>query len=105
MEELSTAVFEEGRPVAELRKQFDPVFFPKPKGAKKLEAIKRADAAARKLVEALPEGVRDQYLGQVPLGRLGTATEVARLVGFLAGPDAAYITGQTIHVNGGMHMV
>jgi len=43
-------------------------------------------------------------LTRIPLGRMGTAKEVAALVGFLSGDDAAYITGQTIHVNGGMFL-
>ena len=41
---------------------------------------------------------------RIPLGRMGTAKEVAALAGFLSGDDAAYITGQTIHVNGGMFL-
>ena len=43
-------------------------------------------------------------LTTIPLGRMGTAKEVAALAGFLSGDDAAYITGQTIHVNGGMFL-
>ena len=43
-------------------------------------------------------------LTRIPLGRMGTAKEVAALAGFLSGDDAAYITGQTIHVNGGMFL-
>ena len=43
-------------------------------------------------------------LGQIPLGRLGQAAEVAHAVAFLASPQAAYITGQELHVNGGMYM-
>jgi len=43
-----------------------------------------------------------QLLSQVPLGRMGEPKEVAALVAFLAGPDAAYITGQVIHINGGI---
>jgi len=41
----------------------------------------------------------------VPVQRAGTPQEVAALAGFLAGPEAAYITGETIHVNGGMYMI
>lgn len=54
-QELSSAVFDEGQPVTELRKRFDPVFFPKPKGAEKLATIQRANGAARKLAELLPD--------------------------------------------------
>jgi 3-oxoacyl-[acyl-carrier protein] reductase len=43
-------------------------------------------------------------LGQIPLGRLGSAEDVAQAVAFLASPSAAYITGTTLHVNGGMYM-
>jgi 3-oxoacyl-[acyl-carrier protein] reductase len=45
-----------------------------------------------------------KLIGLVPLGRLGQAEDVADAVYFLASPQAAYITGNTIHVNGGMHM-
>jgi 3-oxoacyl-[acyl-carrier protein] reductase len=43
-------------------------------------------------------------LAQIPLGRLGQADEIAAVVAFLASPAAAYVTGATVHVNGGMHM-
>jgi 3-oxoacyl-[acyl-carrier protein] reductase len=43
-------------------------------------------------------------LTQIPLGRAGTAEDVAQAVAFLASPGAAYITGETLHVNGGMFM-
>ncbi|WP_426113346.1 3-oxoacyl-ACP reductase FabG [Massilia sp. PWRC2] len=43
-------------------------------------------------------------LGQIPLARLGSPTDIAYAVAFLAGPQAAYITGTTMHVNGGMYM-
>lgn len=56
------------------------------------------------MTRALPEAQRDALLGQIPLGRLGSAAEIANAVAFLASPGAAYITGETIHVNGGMHM-
>ena len=52
----------------------------------------------------LPAEARDLLLGQVPLKRIGDAREVAEVVRFLAGDGAAYITGQTIHVNGGLYM-
>ena len=47
---------------------------------------------------------REAALGQIPMGRMGSAAEVAGVVGFLASPLAAYVTGETIHVNGGMYM-
>lgn len=50
----------------------------------------------------LPDAVKETYRGQIPLGRFGTAADVAAAVGFLASDGAAYITGQVIHVNGGM---
>lgn len=53
--ELKTAVFDEGQPVAELRKRFDPVLHPRPKGAEKLDLLNKASAAARKLAELLPD--------------------------------------------------
>ena len=56
------------------------------------------------MTKALPEAQRDALLGQISLGRLGEAAEIAHAVTFLASPGAAYITGETIHVNGGMHM-
>ncbi len=56
------------------------------------------------MTKALPEAQRDALLSQIPLGRLGDAAEIAHAVTFLASPGAAYITGETLHVNGGMHM-
>ena len=56
------------------------------------------------MTKALPEAQRDALLGQISLGRLGDPVEIANAVTFLASPGAAYITGETIHVNGGMHM-
>jgi 3-oxoacyl-[acyl-carrier protein] reductase len=52
----------------------------------------------------LPEDIKKQMLERVPLGRLGNVAEIAAAVVFLASPSAAYITGETIHVNGGMYM-
>ncbi len=56
------------------------------------------------MAQALSPAARDALLAQVPLGRIGTASEVAEMVGFLAGDGAAYITGQVFHVNGGLYM-
>lgn len=56
------------------------------------------------MTKALPEAQREALLGQISLGRLGDAAEIAHAVAFLASPGAAYITGETIHVNGGMYM-
>ena len=52
----------------------------------------------------LPEKVKDAMLAQVPLGRIGQPEDVAEVVAFLASKKASYITGQVIHVNGGMYM-
>ena len=54
------------------------------------------------MTQSLPERVREELLQRVPLGRLGKAEEVAALVSFLLSDDADYITGQVIHVNGGI---
>ena len=56
------------------------------------------------MTRALPEAQRDALKAQIPLGRLGDATDIAKAVAFLASPAAAYITGETLHVNGGMYM-
>jgi len=56
------------------------------------------------MTRALPEESRKALLENIPLARLGAADEVAGVVAFLCSDDAAYITGETIHVNGGMHM-
>ena len=56
------------------------------------------------MTRALPDEQRETLLGQIALGRLGDVTDIANVVAFLASDDAAYITGETIHVNGGMYM-
>jgi 3-oxoacyl-[acyl-carrier protein] reductase len=54
------------------------------------------------MTDSLPEDQKEALASQIPMGRLGTANEVADAVLFLAGDGASYITGQTLHVNGGM---
>jgi len=54
------------------------------------------------MTAGLADAVKDAYRTQIPLGRFGTPAEVASVVAFLASDAAAYITGQVIHVNGGM---
>jgi 3-oxoacyl-[acyl-carrier protein] reductase len=56
------------------------------------------------MTRALPEAHRDSLLQQIPIGRLGTPAEIAGLVSFLCSDLAGYITGETVHINGGMHM-
>jgi 3-oxoacyl-[acyl-carrier protein] reductase len=56
------------------------------------------------MTRALNEEQRAALLNQIPLGRLGTPTEIAAAVLFLVSPQSAYITGETLHVNGGMYM-
>ena len=56
------------------------------------------------MTRELPEAQREALLGQIPLGRLGQAEEIAKVVGFLASDGAAYVTGATVPVNGGMYM-
>jgi 3-oxoacyl-[acyl-carrier protein] reductase len=59
---------------------------------------------ATDMTDALPEAQRSALLQQIPLARLGTPEEVAHAVAFLASPNAGYITGAELHVNGGMYM-
>jgi 3-oxoacyl-[acyl-carrier protein] reductase len=56
------------------------------------------------MTKALGDTQRQALLAQIPLGRLGTPEDIASAVAFLASPQAAYITGVTLHVNGGMYM-
>lgn len=56
------------------------------------------------MTRGLPDAQRDVLLASIPLGRLGSAQEVAHAVAFLASPQASYITGETFNVNGGMAM-
>jgi 3-oxoacyl-[acyl-carrier protein] reductase len=57
------------------------------------------------MTRALPEAARVKLLERIPLGRLGGAEEVAHAVLFLVSPQAGYVTGTTLHVNGGMYMI
>ncbi len=56
------------------------------------------------MTASLPEEQQKALLGQIPLGHLGKPADIAHAVGFLASPQAGYLTGQEIHVNGGMYM-
>ncbi len=56
------------------------------------------------MTDALPEEVKAQMLSQIPLAKFGQPEDIAKAVTFLASDDASYITGQTIHINGGMYM-
>ena len=56
------------------------------------------------MTEGLAEEVQEALKAQIPMGVLGTPEDVAAAVGFLASPDSQYMTGQTLHVNGGMYM-
>jgi 3-oxoacyl-[acyl-carrier protein] reductase len=56
------------------------------------------------MTASLPEEQQKALLGQIPLGHLGKPADIAHAVAFLASPQAGYVTGQELHVNGGMHM-
>jgi 3-oxoacyl-[acyl-carrier protein] reductase len=56
------------------------------------------------MTRGLPEAQKDAMQVQIALGRFGSASDIAEAVAFLVGPGAAYITGETLHVNGGMYM-
>lgn len=60
---------------------------------------------ATEMVMAVPEKVRESIIGQIPVGRLGEPSEIARCVVFLASDDAGFITGSTITANGGQYFV
>lgn len=57
------------------------------------------------MTEGLPEQVKEKILGSIPMNRMGHVEEIAHGVLFLASPGASYITGQTLHINGGMAMI
>jgi 3-oxoacyl-[acyl-carrier protein] reductase len=56
------------------------------------------------MTKGLTDAQREALLGKIPLGRLGAPEDIAHAVAFLAGPGAGYVTGTTLHVNGGMYM-
>jgi 3-oxoacyl-[acyl-carrier protein] reductase len=56
------------------------------------------------MTASLPAEQHKTLLAQIPVGRLGSASEIAHAVAYLASPRAAYVTGQELHVNGGMYM-
>lgn len=57
-----------------------------------------------KMTEVLPDKVKENYLNNIPLGRFGTPEDVANVVGFLASDESSYVTGQVIHIDGGLVM-
>ncbi|MWJ26786.1 3-oxoacyl-ACP reductase FabG [Halomonas sp. ZH2S] len=59
---------------------------------------------ATDMTQALPQAQHDMLINQIPLSRLGAPEEIAAAVGFLTSESAGYITGETLHVNGGMNM-
>jgi 3-oxoacyl-[acyl-carrier protein] reductase len=56
------------------------------------------------MTQVLADDVKEKLMAQIPMGRLGSTEDVAHAVRYLASDDAAYITGQVLHVNGGMYM-
>jgi 3-oxoacyl-[acyl-carrier protein] reductase len=57
------------------------------------------------MTDALTAEQKERLLGAIPVGRMGEATDIAAATVFLASNEAAYVTGQTVHVNGGMAMI
>lgn len=60
---------------------------------------------ASPMTDVLNDAQKDAILGKIPAGKLGSGEDIAKAVGFLASDSAGYITGQTLHVNGGMAMI
>jgi 3-oxoacyl-[acyl-carrier protein] reductase len=57
------------------------------------------------MTRSLPDAARDAMLARIPLGRMGAPDDIAHAVAYLASPGAAYVTGATLHINGGMYML
>jgi 3-oxoacyl-[acyl-carrier protein] reductase len=57
------------------------------------------------MTRSLPEEYKNQLISKIPLGKLGSPNDIANAVAFLASENASYITGETLHINGGMLMV
>jgi 3-oxoacyl-[acyl-carrier protein] reductase len=57
------------------------------------------------MTKSLPDDYKEQMLNKIPLARLGSPIEIAKAVAFLASDNAGYITGETLHINGGMLMI
>jgi len=60
---------------------------------------------ASAMTDVLPDAQKDALLGRIPAGKLGDGADVAAAVAYLASREAGYVTGQTVHVNGGMAMI
>ena len=60
---------------------------------------------ASAMTDALPDAQKDALLGRIPLGKLGAGSDIASAAVYLASREAGYVTGQTLHVNGGMAMI
>jgi 3-oxoacyl-[acyl-carrier protein] reductase len=56
------------------------------------------------MTKSLPEEQKEALLAQIPMRRLGEPDEIAKVVSFLVSEQASYVTGETLHVNGGMYM-
>ena len=56
------------------------------------------------MTEKIPENIKKDLLSKIPLNRMGSGEDVSNAVAYLASESASYITGETIHVNGGMYM-
>ena len=56
------------------------------------------------MIEQIKDEIKEEILKQIPLSRFGKPEEVAELIEFLIADEASYITGQTIHINGGLYM-
>ena len=57
------------------------------------------------MTDVLPDSQKEALLGQIPSGKLGQGSDIAAAAVYLASSEAAYVTGQTLHVNGGMAMI